>query len=179
MFHLSAPHIQAVNQRKNLHLLQKTPPPQQIQQVQRRVVQGMFIKNHMLKGVEKTKISKCININIINHFYIFSSLRCTASPGATDSTSSPTNPLRTTVTISIRTLNFQFEIMSSSHFSISSFAKPVEDDVSSLLSEPQKSSIYSDPISQKPKSHRLTGLPPQVIEKSKPKKAPFRSIGSE
>ena len=42
VFHLSAPHIQAVNQRKNLHLLQKTPPPQQIQQVQRRVVQGIY-----------------------------------------------------------------------------------------------------------------------------------------
>lgn len=63
--------------------------------------------------------------------------------------------------------------MSSSHFSISSFAKPVEDDVSSLLSEPQKSSIYSDPISQKPKTHRLTGLPPPQNQQAKPKKAPF------
>lgn len=51
--------------------------------------------------------------------------------------------------------------MSSSHFSISSFTKPADDDVSSLLSEKVKSNIYSDPISQKPKKNRLTGLPLQ------------------
>jgi len=65
--------------------------------------------------------------------------------------------------------------MSSSHFSTSSFAKPVDDDLSSLLSENVKKTIYSDPISQKPSANRLTGL--SSLHQKSTSKPPIRRAG--
>lgn len=68
--------------------------------------------------------------------------------------------------------------MSSSHFSTKNFIKPVDDDVSSLLSQNVKETIYSDPISQKPKTNRLTGLPDQKLQQKPVKRAGFNILSA-